>query len=204
MQFNSVTRAYFQAIAPLQDEETSKWMRSLDTSDRGEHAARVISNDNPAWNAMLHDTVAPTMLRAGIRPNVIPSEARGVAQRPPASGKSARRRFSRNCSNSSTIPQSRSSRNCRFPKPLRPPRSRPISTTRLSQRLRAKTIPGPGRSDDVHLLHRFRSRCACAACKPTECFRLPRTKTIFPAFTRTTNASRSTLFTKESNFSTQS
>src|SRR5271154_80729 len=35
VQFNSVTRAYFQALAPLQDEETAKWMRSLDTSDRG-------------------------------------------------------------------------------------------------------------------------------------------------------------------------
>jgi acetylornithine deacetylase/succinyl-diaminopimelate desuccinylase-like protein len=78
VQFNSVTRAYFQAIAPLQDEDIAKWMRSLDTEDRGEHAARVISNANLAWNAMLRDTVAPTMLRAGIRPNVIPSEARGV------------------------------------------------------------------------------------------------------------------------------
>ena len=78
VQFNSVTRAYFQDIAPLQDEETSKWMRSLDTSDRGEHAAKVISNQSPVWNAMLHDTVAPTMLRAGIRANVIPSEASAV------------------------------------------------------------------------------------------------------------------------------
>ncbi|MGA7855896.1 MAG: M20/M25/M40 family metallo-hydrolase [Candidatus Acidiferrales bacterium] len=78
VQFNSVTRAYFQAIAPLQDDELSKWMRELDTADRGEHAARVISNDSPMWNAMLRDTIAPTMLRAGIRPNVIPSEARGV------------------------------------------------------------------------------------------------------------------------------
>src|SRR5271155_2687782 len=51
VQFNSVTRGYFQALAPLQDEETAKWMRSLDTSDRGEHAARVISNQSPAWNA---------------------------------------------------------------------------------------------------------------------------------------------------------
>ena len=78
VQFNSVTRAYFQAISPLQDEETAKWMRSLDTSDRGEHAARVISNQSLVWNAMLHDTVAPTMLRAGIRANVIPSEARAT------------------------------------------------------------------------------------------------------------------------------
>src|SRR5580658_2659455 len=78
VQFNSVTRGYFEAIAPLQEEETAKWMRSLDTSDRGEHAARVISTQNPAWNAMMHDTVAPTMLRAGIRANVIPSEARAT------------------------------------------------------------------------------------------------------------------------------
>ncbi|MGA7918906.1 MAG: M20/M25/M40 family metallo-hydrolase [Candidatus Acidiferrales bacterium] len=78
VQFNSVTRAYFQGIAPLQDDETSKWIRSLDTADRGEHAARVISNENPVWNAMLHDTAAPTMLRAGIRANVVPSEARAV------------------------------------------------------------------------------------------------------------------------------
>jgi len=77
-QFNSVTRAYFQAISPLQDDETSKWMRSLDTSDRGEHAARMISNDSPLWNAMLRDTVSPTVLQAGIRANVIPSEARGI------------------------------------------------------------------------------------------------------------------------------
>ena len=55
-----------------------KWMRALDTADRGEHAARYISNANPMWNAMLRDTVAPTMLQAGIRANVIPSEARGV------------------------------------------------------------------------------------------------------------------------------
>jgi acetylornithine deacetylase/succinyl-diaminopimelate desuccinylase-like protein len=78
VQFNSVTRAYFQGIAPLQEDETSKWMRSLETGDRGEHAARVISNENPVWNAMLHDTAAPTMLRAGIRANVVPSEASAV------------------------------------------------------------------------------------------------------------------------------
>jgi acetylornithine deacetylase/succinyl-diaminopimelate desuccinylase-like protein len=53
-------------------------MRSLDTADRGEHAARYLSNTNPFWNAVLRDTVSPTMLQAGIRANVIPAEARGV------------------------------------------------------------------------------------------------------------------------------
>ena len=53
-------------------------MRSLDTSDRGEHAQRVISDANPQWNAMLRDTISPTMLNAGVRANVIPAEARAT------------------------------------------------------------------------------------------------------------------------------
>ena len=78
IQFNSVTRAYFDGLAPIEDEETGKWLRAVQTSDRAEHAARFISDANPTWNAMLRDTVTPTMLQAGIRENVVPSEARGV------------------------------------------------------------------------------------------------------------------------------
>ena len=78
VQFNSVTRAYFEGLAPVEDEDTGKWMRALETSDRGDHAARWISNANPLWNSMLRDTISPTMLRAGIRANVVPSEARAV------------------------------------------------------------------------------------------------------------------------------
>jgi acetylornithine deacetylase/succinyl-diaminopimelate desuccinylase-like protein len=78
VQFNSVTRAYFGGIAPLQDDETSKWIRALESPDRGEHAARWVSNANPMWNSMLRDTIALTMLQAGIRRNVVPAEARGV------------------------------------------------------------------------------------------------------------------------------
>ena len=78
VQLNSVTRAYFESIAGVEDEETAKWIRALESSDRGEHAARWVSNTNPMWNSMLRDSIAPTMLQAGIRRNVIPSEARGV------------------------------------------------------------------------------------------------------------------------------
>jgi acetylornithine deacetylase/succinyl-diaminopimelate desuccinylase-like protein len=78
VQFNSVTRSYFEGLAPIEDEETSKWMRALDSPDRGDHAARWISDANPVWNAMLRDTVVPTILQAGIRQNVIPPEAHGV------------------------------------------------------------------------------------------------------------------------------
>ena len=76
--YTAVTRRYFEGIAPLQDDELGKWIRSLDTSDRGEHAARVISDANPAWSAMLRDTISPTMVNAGVRANVIPAEARAT------------------------------------------------------------------------------------------------------------------------------
>jgi acetylornithine deacetylase/succinyl-diaminopimelate desuccinylase-like protein len=74
----SIVRRYFEALAPLEDEETSKWMRVVDTPDRGEHAQRYLSDASPLWNSMMRDTVAPTMLQAGIRANVIPSEARAT------------------------------------------------------------------------------------------------------------------------------
>jgi acetylornithine deacetylase/succinyl-diaminopimelate desuccinylase-like protein len=76
VRFTSVVRRYFEGLAPLEEDEIGKWMRSLDTPDRGEHAQRVISDASPLWNAMLRDTIAPTMLNAGSARNVIPGEAR--------------------------------------------------------------------------------------------------------------------------------
>ena len=78
VRFTAIVRRYFEQLAPLEDDELSKWIRSIDTSDRGEHAQRVISDTNPLWNSMLRDTIAPTMLSAGVRANVIPSEARAM------------------------------------------------------------------------------------------------------------------------------
>lgn len=74
----SIVRRYFEGLSAIEDDDTSKWMRVIDTPDRGEHAERVLSDMNPMWNSMMRDTIAPTMLQAGVRPNVIPSEARAV------------------------------------------------------------------------------------------------------------------------------
>src|SRR5262245_42771334 len=71
----TIVRRYFEGIAPLEDPEIAKWIRSIETPDRGEHATRVLADANPMWNAMMRDTIAPTMLNTGVRPNVIPSEA---------------------------------------------------------------------------------------------------------------------------------
>ncbi|HSC44838.1 MAG TPA: M20/M25/M40 family metallo-hydrolase [Candidatus Acidoferrum sp.] len=71
----TIVRRYFEGIAPLEDDELAKWIRSIETPDRGEHATRVLADANPMWNAMMRDTISPTMLSAGVRANVIPSEA---------------------------------------------------------------------------------------------------------------------------------
>jgi acetylornithine deacetylase/succinyl-diaminopimelate desuccinylase-like protein len=74
--FTTIVRRYFDGLAPLQEDEIGKWMRSMDTPDRGEHAQRVISEASPLWNAMMRDTIAPTVLTAGVANNVITGEAR--------------------------------------------------------------------------------------------------------------------------------
>jgi acetylornithine deacetylase/succinyl-diaminopimelate desuccinylase-like protein len=74
----SIVRRYFEGLAAIEDDEIAKWLRVVDTPDRGEHAQRFLSDADPMWNSMMRDTVAPTMLQAGVRANVIPSEARGV------------------------------------------------------------------------------------------------------------------------------
>jgi acetylornithine deacetylase/succinyl-diaminopimelate desuccinylase-like protein len=76
VRFTSIVRRYFEQLAAIEGDEIGKWMRSLDTTDRGEHAQRVISDASPLWNSMMRDSIAPTMLSAGVRNNVIPAEAR--------------------------------------------------------------------------------------------------------------------------------
>lgn len=74
--FTAIVRRYFEGIVQLEDDEIGKWIRSMDTPDRGEHAQRVVSDASPLWNAMMRDTIAPTVLSAGLANNVIPAEAR--------------------------------------------------------------------------------------------------------------------------------
>ena len=75
VRFTSIVRRYFEGLAAVEDDEIGKWIRSMETRDRGEHALRVVSEASPLWNAMLRDTIAPTVLTAGVGDNVIPSEA---------------------------------------------------------------------------------------------------------------------------------
>ena len=75
VQPTTLTRRYFERLATVEDEETARSMRALETPQRLELAARRLSEMSPVWSSMLRDSIAPTQLRAGIRSNVVPSEA---------------------------------------------------------------------------------------------------------------------------------
>jgi len=73
-QLLTITRRYFEQLSQIADEDTAKWMRALET-ERFDLAVLRLSEMDPAWGAMLHDTVAVTELRAGMRADVVPAEA---------------------------------------------------------------------------------------------------------------------------------
>jgi acetylornithine deacetylase/succinyl-diaminopimelate desuccinylase-like protein len=77
-QLTPVTESYFEQLSMVEDDAIGKWMRALDSPVRADLAENKIAAANPIWNAMVRDTIAPTMLQAGIRPNVVPSEAQAT------------------------------------------------------------------------------------------------------------------------------
>ena len=76
VQMTSITRRYFEQLAPIEDEDTAKWIRALlDQPERFQLAAKRLGDMNPMWSSMMRDSISPTELRAGVRVNVIPSES---------------------------------------------------------------------------------------------------------------------------------
>jgi acetylornithine deacetylase/succinyl-diaminopimelate desuccinylase-like protein len=72
---STITLRYFEQLAKVEDDEIAKWMRALEQPGRADLAVRHLSDESPMWNSMLRDTIAPTILQAGVRVNVVPSEA---------------------------------------------------------------------------------------------------------------------------------
>ncbi|MHC2463076.1 M20/M25/M40 family metallo-hydrolase [Bradyrhizobium embrapense] len=79
------TEAYFKALLPISSEQTAADIRQLlaakDQGDR-DAAGRKLVADNPKDSLLLHallrDTMVITMIDAGIKPNVIPGDAKAV------------------------------------------------------------------------------------------------------------------------------
>jgi acetylornithine deacetylase/succinyl-diaminopimelate desuccinylase-like protein len=73
---NTIVRRYFEQLAKIeQDDEIAKWMRAIEQPERADLAVKHLSEQSPLWNSMLRDSITPTVMQAGVRVNIIPSEA---------------------------------------------------------------------------------------------------------------------------------
>lgn len=75
VELNPVTREFFTQLAPIFPRGLSLCASRLENPQEGAQCAELLSV-NPNYNAMLRTTCTPTILQAGIKENVIPSEAR--------------------------------------------------------------------------------------------------------------------------------
>jgi acetylornithine deacetylase/succinyl-diaminopimelate desuccinylase-like protein len=75
MRLNDTTRTYFEKLATISSPEKAARYKDLVNPQRTAAAQRYLAEFEPAHNSMLHTSVVPTVLKAGIGPNVIPSEA---------------------------------------------------------------------------------------------------------------------------------
>jgi acetylornithine deacetylase/succinyl-diaminopimelate desuccinylase-like protein len=75
MRLNSTTRAYFERLASISPAADADRYRHVADPARAPEIDRYLERYEPAHYAMLHTTLAPTMLKAGFAFNVIPSDA---------------------------------------------------------------------------------------------------------------------------------
>jgi acetylornithine deacetylase/succinyl-diaminopimelate desuccinylase-like protein len=75
MRLNETTRAYFERLAAISPPGDADRYRHIGDPARAPEIDSYFERYEPAHYAMLHTTLAPTMLKAGIGFNVIPSEA---------------------------------------------------------------------------------------------------------------------------------
>jgi acetylornithine deacetylase/succinyl-diaminopimelate desuccinylase-like protein len=75
MRLNDTTRTYFEKMAVISPpEEAARYTALLDPR-RSAAAQRYLAENDPRHYSMLRTSVVPTMLKAGVGANVIPSEA---------------------------------------------------------------------------------------------------------------------------------
>jgi acetylornithine deacetylase/succinyl-diaminopimelate desuccinylase-like protein len=75
MRLNDTTRTYFEKLATISSPENAARYNALLNPRTAEAAERYLAEHEPQAYSMLRTSVAPTMLKAGVGANVIPSEA---------------------------------------------------------------------------------------------------------------------------------
>jgi acetylornithine deacetylase/succinyl-diaminopimelate desuccinylase-like protein len=75
MRLNDTTRTYFEKLATISTPEKAARYNALLNPRTAEAAERYLAEHEPQAYSMLRTSVVPTMLKAGVGANVIPSEA---------------------------------------------------------------------------------------------------------------------------------
>jgi acetylornithine deacetylase/succinyl-diaminopimelate desuccinylase-like protein len=75
MQLSETTRTYFEKLAEISPPEAAARYRAILDPTKQAEAERYFARNEPGHNSMIRTTLAPTILKAGFRSNVIPSDA---------------------------------------------------------------------------------------------------------------------------------
>ncbi|HYO80850.1 MAG TPA: M20/M25/M40 family metallo-hydrolase [Bryobacteraceae bacterium] len=75
MRLNDTTRTYFEKLATISPPEVAAHYNGLFRAETAEASQRYLQDTDPRAYSMLRTSVVPTMLKAGVGANVIPSEA---------------------------------------------------------------------------------------------------------------------------------
>jgi acetylornithine deacetylase/succinyl-diaminopimelate desuccinylase-like protein len=75
MRLNDTTRTYFEKLATISSPENAARYNALLNPRTAEASQRYLEQYEPQSYSMLRTSVVPTMLKAGVGANVIPSEA---------------------------------------------------------------------------------------------------------------------------------
>jgi acetylornithine deacetylase/succinyl-diaminopimelate desuccinylase-like protein len=78
MRLNDTTRTYFEKLATISSPDKAKLYNALLSGNGSEDAQHWLAANDPRTYSMLRTSVVPTMLKAGVGPNVIPSEAEAI------------------------------------------------------------------------------------------------------------------------------
>ncbi|HEU5255898.1 MAG TPA: M20/M25/M40 family metallo-hydrolase [Vicinamibacterales bacterium] len=75
MRLNETTRSYFEKLAAISPPDRAAIYKALLDPKTAEGAQKFLREHSPGEYSMLRTSVVPTMLKAGVGPNVIPSDA---------------------------------------------------------------------------------------------------------------------------------
>ena len=78
MRLNETTRAYFQRLADISDEESAQHYRGLFDPAEQARSQHHLAHREPQLSSLLRTSVTPTILSGGFRRNVIPSQAEAM------------------------------------------------------------------------------------------------------------------------------